>query len=107
MKIRPFLIGCGVAEIALMAFFLWRGGTAKTAVAQTPAPSRSEQGLLDDLVLANRMLASQELGFLDAYGHVSIRSRSNPNHFFISRYVSPGIVTADDIIENDLDSHPV
>jgi ribulose-5-phosphate 4-epimerase/fuculose-1-phosphate aldolase len=107
MKIRPFLIGCGVAEIALMAFFLSRGGTAKTAVAQTPAPSRPEQGLLDDLVLANRMLASQELGFLDAYGHVSVRSRSNPNHFFISRYVSPGIVTADDIIENDLDSNPV
>lgn len=107
MKIRPFLIICGVAAIALVTFFLWRTGTAKAAVAQTSPPSRSEQGLIDDLVLANRMLASQELSFVDAYGHVSVRSRSNPNHFFISRYVSPGIVTASDIIENDLDSKPV
>ena len=49
MKIRPFLIGSGVAAMGLMAFFLWRGGTAKTAVAQAPAPSRPEQGLRDDL----------------------------------------------------------
>jgi ribulose-5-phosphate 4-epimerase/fuculose-1-phosphate aldolase len=53
------------------------------------------------------MLASQELGFVDAYGHVSVRSRNNPSHFFISRYVSPGIVTSNDIVENDLDSQPV
>src|ERR1051325_2740030 len=53
------------------------------------------------------MLASQEIGFVDAYGHVSVRSRTNPNHFYISRYVSPGIVTAADVIENDLDSKPV
>jgi len=92
-KIRTFLVMCGVSAIALAA--------------QTPAPSRPDQGLVDDLVLANRMLASEELGFLDAYGHVSVRSRMNPSHFLISRYVSPGIVTASDIIENDLDSKPV
>jgi len=93
MKIRTFLTICGASAIALAA--------------QTPAPSRLEQGLIDDLVLANRMLASQELGFVDAYGHVSVRSRNNPGHFLISRYVSPGIVTAGDIIENDLDSNPI
>jgi len=90
--IRTFLVICGVSAIALAA--------------QAPAPSRPEQALIDDLVLANRMLASEELGFLDAYGHVSVRSRTNPGHFLISRYVSPGIVTASDIIENDLDSKP-
>ncbi len=96
MKTRTFLVICVVAMVSLVTFF-----------AQTPGPSRPEQALIDDLVLANRMVASQELGFVDVYGHVSVRSRVNPNHFFISRYVSPGIVTAADIIENDLDSKPV
>ena len=110
MKIRPFLIFCGVPAIVLAAFFMWRGELSDadvTAVAQAPTRSHPEQGLIDDLVLANRMVASQELAFVDAYGHVSVRSRSHPDHFFISRYVSPGIVTADDILENDLDSKPV
>ena len=108
MKIRTLVALGGALAIALVTFLLWRHSPPDTAVAQTPAPiSHPEQGLVDDLVLANRMLASQELGFLDAYGHVSVRSRINPNHFLISRYVSPGIVTAGDIIENDLDSKPV
>ena len=107
MKTRRFLVVCGVAAIALVTCFTWRNWPADAAAAQAAAPSRPEQGLIDDLVLANRMLASQELGFVDAYGHVSVRSRSNPSHYFISRYVSPGIVTASDIIENDLDSQPV
>lgn len=105
MKTRRFPAACGVLAIVLVTFFAWRSWPA--AAAQTSAPSRPEQGLIDDLVLANRMLASQEVGFVDAYGHVSVRSRSNASHYYISRYVSPGIVTASDIIENDLDSQPV
>src|SRR6267142_2627760 len=104
MNIRRLALIGAVAVIAPATVFLWSNAPAVTAGAQTTPPSRPEQQLVDDLVLANRMLASQELGFLDAYGHVSVRSRNNPNHFFISRYVSPGIVTASDIIENDLDS---
>jgi HCOMODA/2-hydroxy-3-carboxy-muconic semialdehyde decarboxylase len=53
------------------------------------------------------MLASQELGILDSLGHISVRNPRNPNHYFISRAVSAGMVTAQDIIENDLDSKPV
>ena len=53
------------------------------------------------------MLASKELGILDAFGHVSVRSPRNPSHYLISRYVSAGVVKAGDIIENDLDSKPV
>src|SRR5439155_1200490 len=75
-----------------------------TAAPQTVSP---DQAVIDDLVLANRMLASKELGILDAFGHVSVRNPRNPNHYFISRYVSAGVVRADDIIENDLDSKPV
>src|SRR6185295_3895777 len=86
MKTRTLLAVGGTSAIALGMFLLWRHSPTDTAAAQqTPAPiSRPEQGLVDDLVLANRMLASQELGFLDAYGHVSVRSRINPNHFLIS-----------------------
>ena len=32
---------------------------------------------------------------------------ATPGHYFISRYVSAGVVKAGDIIENDLDSQPV
>jgi ribulose-5-phosphate 4-epimerase/fuculose-1-phosphate aldolase len=62
---------------------------------------------IDELVLANRMLASQQLGFIDSFGHVSVRNNTNPNHYFIARAISAGMVTAADIIENDLDSKAV
>src|SRR5262249_59215119 len=39
--------------------------------------------------------------------HISARSRTNPNHYFISSDKSPGSVIAADMIENDLDSKPV
>jgi HCOMODA/2-hydroxy-3-carboxy-muconic semialdehyde decarboxylase len=68
--------------------------------------SHSEQALLEDLVLANRMLA-RKLDILDIQGHVTARSRINPNHYFIARFLSPGGVTTSDLIENDLDSNAV
>jgi len=97
MKIRTLLALLAISGVAV---------TLTITTAQTPATSAPEKALIDDLVLANRMLASEELGVLDAFGHVSVRSRTNPNRFYISRYVAPGIVTAADIIENDLDSKP-
>src|SRR3984885_11458046 len=68
--------------------------------------SLSAQTLADDLVSANRILA-HEIHVLDAYGHVSVRSASNPNHYYLSRAIAAGMVTAPDIIEYDLDSNPV
>jgi ribulose-5-phosphate 4-epimerase/fuculose-1-phosphate aldolase len=56
-------------------------------------------------VIANRILAKEEV--VDAYGHVSIRHPDNPNHFLIARSLAPDLVTADDIIELDLDGQPV
>jgi HCOMODA/2-hydroxy-3-carboxy-muconic semialdehyde decarboxylase len=75
-----------------------------TTAAQTPPPERA---LIDELVLANRMLASAHVGVLDGLGHVSVRSRTNPNHFYIARSIAPGLVTAADIIEDDLDGKSV
>lgn len=68
--------------------------------AQTVPPS-----VLEDLVTANRILANE--GVLDGYGHVSMRSPINPNHYFLARASAPGLVTAADIVEYDLDSNPV
>src|SRR5262245_20630405 len=101
MKIRPSLVVGGLAAIALLALLLWRSAPRDTASAQAPSSpgstraSHVEQALIDDLVLANRILASDAVGFVDAYGHVSVRSRQNPDRYFISRYVSPGSVTAE------------
>lgn len=73
---------------------------ATAALAQT-----TKQAPIDDLVTANHILASE--GILDGYGHVSIRNPANPNHYFLSRSLAPGLVTAADIIEYDLDSNPI
>jgi len=64
-----------------------------------------DQALIDDLVTANHILASE--GIVDGYGHVSVRDSRNPNHYFLSRSLAPGLVTAADIIEYDLDSNPI
>ena len=44
---------------------------------------------------------------LDAYGHITIRNPDNPNTFFIARSLSPALVTAEDIVELDMDGNPV
>jgi HCOMODA/2-hydroxy-3-carboxy-muconic semialdehyde decarboxylase len=61
--------------------------------------------LIDELVIANRVLADQ--GVVDAYGHVSVRAPDNPRHYLIARSVPPELVTRDDIFRLDLDSNPV
>lgn len=66
----------------------------------------AQKSVIDDLVLANRVLA-HEIKVLDAYGHISVRSTANPNHYYLSRAISAGQVTAADIIEYDLDSNRV
>ena len=61
--------------------------------------------ILRDLVLANRILAHE--GVVDAYGHVSARSPSDPRRYFISVSRSPELVTRDDIVECALDGRPI
>jgi ribulose-5-phosphate 4-epimerase/fuculose-1-phosphate aldolase len=65
-----------------------------------------EKALVGDLVAANRVLA-HEIHVLDAYGHISVRSATNPRHYYLSRAISAGMVTAADVIEYDLDSNQV
>jgi HCOMODA/2-hydroxy-3-carboxy-muconic semialdehyde decarboxylase len=58
-----------------------------------------------DLVIANRILAHQNV--VDAYGHVSIRHPSRPEHFLLSRSRSPELVIEADIMEFALDGEVV
>ena len=61
--------------------------------------------LKEDLVIASRTCA--EAGVIDAYGHVSARSESDPQRYFMSRAVAPELIVEGDLIEYDLDSRPV
>jgi ribulose-5-phosphate 4-epimerase/fuculose-1-phosphate aldolase len=57
--------------------------------------------LINDLVIANRILANE--GVVDAYGHISVRHPSDPGRYFLSRSRSPALVEASDILEFALD----
>ena len=59
----------------------------------------------EDLVAGYRILA--EYGVIDAYGHVSVRSPSNPQRYYLARSLAPERVQPEDILEYDLDSNPL
>ena len=65
----------------------------------------SLDSLIQDLVIANRILAKEEV--VDAYGHVSVRHPDHPDRFFIARSVAPDLVGPEDIVELGLDGQPV
>src|SRR5258708_38952800 len=62
-------------------------------------------GLIRDLVIANRILAREEV--VDAYGHVSVRHPDDPKRFLIARSLAPDLVGPEDIVELGLDGQPV
>jgi ribulose-5-phosphate 4-epimerase/fuculose-1-phosphate aldolase len=76
---------------------------AQTPAAPAAAPTR--QALIDELVVANHILANE--GVLDGYGHVSVRNPANPERYFLARAGAPALVTAADITEYNLDSEAV
>jgi ribulose-5-phosphate 4-epimerase/fuculose-1-phosphate aldolase len=58
-----------------------------------------------DLVVANRILFDQAV--LDGFGHVSVRSPDNPQRFLLARSMAAGLVTAEDVLEFDMEGAPV
>lgn len=64
-----------------------------------------DPALIADLVSANHILFDQ--GVVDAFGHISVRHGKRPDRFLLARNMAPGSVTADDIVEFDLDGNPV
>ena len=65
----------------------------------------SLDSLIQDLVIANRVLAREEV--VDAYGHVSVRHPDDPHRFLIARSLAPELVGPGDIVELGLDGEPV
>jgi HCOMODA/2-hydroxy-3-carboxy-muconic semialdehyde decarboxylase len=61
--------------------------------------------LLNDLVIANRILANEHV--VDAYGHVSVRHPERADRFFLARSLAPEFITRDDIVEFSIDCQPV
>jgi ribulose-5-phosphate 4-epimerase/fuculose-1-phosphate aldolase len=55
---------------------------------------------LADLVLASHILENE--GVLDSFGHISVRSATDPTRFFIPRAMPPALVSADDLVEVDV-----
>jgi ribulose-5-phosphate 4-epimerase/fuculose-1-phosphate aldolase len=60
---------------------------------------------IEDIVAANRILSDQ--GVVDGFGHVSARHEEDATRFLLARSMAPGLVTADDILEFDLNGHPL
>jgi HCOMODA/2-hydroxy-3-carboxy-muconic semialdehyde decarboxylase len=93
---RALLVAAGVTAALCLA------ASAQPAPVSAGPP---DAGLVDDLVAANRILADH--GLLDGWGHVSVRHNKDPNRYLMARGVSAELVTAQDILEFDLDSRPV
>src|SRR5262245_38288274 len=67
--------------------------------------SAEYRGVIDDLVMGNRILYDQ--GVVDGYGHVSARDPRNPERLLMSRARAPGLVEPSDIMEFGMDGEPI
>jgi ribulose-5-phosphate 4-epimerase/fuculose-1-phosphate aldolase len=61
--------------------------------------------LIQDLVVANRILASENV--VDAFGHVSVRHPEDAGRYFLSKAKPPELVEPEDIMEFTLDGTPI
>jgi ribulose-5-phosphate 4-epimerase/fuculose-1-phosphate aldolase len=73
--------------------------------AQTPATADTNEARIEDLITASHILANE--GILDSFGHTTVRSVTDPTHFFMPRAMPPALVSRADIVELDLDCKPV
>jgi HCOMODA/2-hydroxy-3-carboxy-muconic semialdehyde decarboxylase len=73
--------------------------------AQAPQSGDTNEARIEDLITASHMLANE--GILDSFGHATVRSATDPSHFFMPRAMPPALVTRADIVELDLDCKPV
>jgi ribulose-5-phosphate 4-epimerase/fuculose-1-phosphate aldolase len=95
-----------LARFGMVAMLALLVGVAETRAQTAAAPVAGvDAALLEDIVIGSRILA--DTGVLDGFGHVSARHPTNPNHFLMSRSLAPALVTADDIMEFDLDGNAV
>lgn len=97
----PRLFGSGIVFVAVSA--LASTALAQNAPADSPDPKM--KAAVAELVSANHILAQE--GIIPTYGHISMRSPLDPGRILIARSLAPGLVTAKDIVELDLDCKPI
>lgn len=90
---------------SIMMAFLGLATLMLAVPACAATPEQEDVERIADLVVANRIIADQ--GVVDGFGHISVRSAKNPDHYFIARSRAPALVSADDIMEYDLDDNPI
>jgi HCOMODA/2-hydroxy-3-carboxy-muconic semialdehyde decarboxylase len=76
---------------------------AAVSTSAQSAALQPDPALVEELVAANRILYDQ--GVVDGFGHVSVRHDKDPNRFLLARSMAPGLVTANDIMEFDMDGN--
>jgi len=101
-----FRVSGRLARLGAVVAVLLLAGLSE-APAQTPSVGAAgiDAALLEDMVIGSRILA--DFGVLDGFGHVSARHPTNPNRFLMARSLAPALVTADDIMEFDLEGNAV
>jgi ribulose-5-phosphate 4-epimerase/fuculose-1-phosphate aldolase len=92
-----------VATMSLTAMSL--AAVTVQSKAQTPAAADTNEARIEDLITASHILANE--GILDSFGHTTVRSVTDPTHFFMPRAMPPALVARADIVELDLDCKPV
>lgn len=65
----------------------------------------TEHDIRRGLVQANHILF--KTGVVDAFGHVSLRSPSDPDRFHMARSIAPARVGVEDILKFDFDGNPL
>jgi HCOMODA/2-hydroxy-3-carboxy-muconic semialdehyde decarboxylase len=89
----------------ILSAVLGIAATFAAAHAQSGAAADTDEARIEDLVTASHMLANE--GILDSFGHVTVRSATHPDHFFMPRAMPPALVSRADIVELDLDCKPL
>src|SRR6266849_6114405 len=97
-------IGTGLAIKAIIAAISVIATTGQSS-AQAPQAADTNEARIEDLITASHILANE--GILDSFGHATVRSASDPSHFFMPRAMPPALVSRADIVELDLDCKPV
>lgn len=86
-----------------VAFAGYWSAVANVRAQEESAPD--DKNLVNDLVVANHLLAAKEI--VVGYGHVSVRNHLNPNQYFMARDLPPALVMLEDVLTYDLDSDPL
>src|SRR5579871_6798461 len=92
-------------SMVLAGLFIAAGNGAVMSQTKSAQDAENAQRIAD-LVIAYKILLNENV--LDSFGHVSVRSATDPTRFFMLFAMPPSLVTAEDVIEySTADSQPI